>query len=432
MKLLKTLLCIASALGIAAAHAGGDEADALYQSYRQKLAQGDLNGAYEALNERREGDQGNVEYLCDQAAFLIEHAEDKSEALPMLEHGISMAQAQNDARMLPRLYELYAGALCMTGDIGRAYDAGQKALSYCDGREPDEELASICQLMLAICQKAGNYQKALDYGLKAYETRCKTDGEDSERAASTLSALSVIYVRLNQIDKASDAIRRSGEIYRKLGIEEPSFYQNKAAVAMEKNDLEDAAADFSKALELSRKSGPADKVVSNLRSLAGVFFRQDKAGETLKCMDEAVSSAASLYGRDSPMYASVLREKGTYERDLRRTADAIRSLKEALRIFDEYEGQRSNESHTTLIEMYRLACLIMINGDAENAPFAKEFMSDKYFVIEPCGRDPAYLLTFGEWKMNRAASIFDYIPQVLENDVEVTYTVERKPSSGST
>ena len=54
-------------------------------------------------------------------------------------------------------------------------------------------------------------------------------------------------------------------------------------------------------------------------------------------------------------------------------------------------------------------------------------MSDKFFTLETEDSSPVFLLALGEWKMNSAACLFDYIPTVIDNNVDVLLS-----SDGST
>lgn len=423
MKLNKLLLSLILVLSVTNVYAA-DDAKALYETYEQKLKDGDLNGAYEALSIRSKTDPDNFEYVKDEVGFLLDYSNDKSEAIPLIEQALVKAESKKDEQWLPRLNEMYAGTLYLTGNNQKAYEIAKKALSYYVGKEGDEELSRIYQLMIAICDGQGMYEEALNYGLKALELRRKVFGNESEDVASSLSALSFIYLRLNDLEKANESISQSENIYKKIGVEEPSFYQNKAVIATEKKDFVEARALFTKALDLARKAGDNDRVIQNLKSLSNVADVQEKSEDAVSYMNEAVSIAASTYGEASPLYASSLREKGVLERDLNRYEDAMNTLGSALKIFDSTDGMRSQESQQTLLEMYRCACLIVTNDVEKLRPIAKEFMSDKYFLLEQESKDPVYLLSFGEWKMNNAGSIFDYIPEVIDNDVEVTYTAD--------
>lgn len=423
MKINKLLLSLILVLSVSNVYAA-DDAKALYGTYEQKLKDGDLNGAYEALSARSKTDPDNFEYIKDEVGFLLDYSNDKSEAIPLIEQALAKAESKKDEQWLPRFNEMYAGTLYLTGNNQKAYEIAKKALSYYVGKEEDEELSRIYQLMIAICDVKGKYEEALNYGLKALELRRKVFGNESEDVASTLSALSFIYLRLNDLEKATESISQSEQIYKKIGVEEPSFYQNKAVIATEKKDFVEARELFTKALELARKAGDNERVIQNLKSLSNVANVQEKLEDAVSYMNEAVSIAASTYGEASPLYASSLREKGVLERDLNRYEDAMNTLGSALKIFDNTDGMRSQESQQTLLEMYRCACLIVTNDVEKLRPIAKEFMSDKYFLLEQESKDPVYLLSFGEWKMNNAGSVFDYIPEVIDNDVEVTYTAD--------
>lgn len=432
-KLLLSLILSLSVTNFAVTSAfAANDADALYKTYEQKLEAGDLNGAYEALNERSKTDPDNFEYVKDEIAFILNYSTDKNEAIPLIEQGLEKAESKKDEQWLPRFNEIYAGTLYMLGDNQNSYARCQKALSYYEGKEGDLELSNIYQLMIVVCDGLGKYEEALNYGLKAVDLKRKLSGNESEDVASALSALSFAYLRLDELEKATEAINQSEEIYKKIGVEEPSFYQNKATIATAKKDYVEARELYSKALEIARKAKLTDRVIQNLKSLSNVAYSQEKAEDAVSYMDEAVVTIASTYGESSPAYASILREKGVLERDLGKYEESMSTLGKALKMFDDADGMRSYESQETLLEMYRCACLIVSNDVEKLRPMAKAFISDKYFLLEQEGKDPVYLLTFGEWRMNRAGSIFDYIPEVINNDVAVTYSSDGKDVSRTT
>lgn len=426
MKFNRILLSLVLSLSAGFANAS-DDAASLYATYEQKLSSNDLNGAYEALAQRRETDKDNLQYIYDEASFLMEYSDDKSDAFALLEEALKTAEKKQDKYWLPRLNELKAGALFFLGDYEEAYETGRKALSFFKGDEKDEELSDISQLMVGICTALNRHDEAVKYGLQSLDIRRTTAGENSQKVASSLSALSLSYLRSGDIEKAEDAIGESEKIYEKLGIEEPSFFQNKASIAFEKKDYASAQKLFSKALELSEnQSGNASTVISVLKSLSVCAQRQNNTDEASSYIEKAVSVASSAYGKEHPAMASVLNEKGLFEHSSGQYAKAMDTFADALGIYDKAYGERSQQSHDVLLSMYRCACDIVVNDDAAIKK-AKDFMSDKFFTLETEDSSPVFLLAFGEWKMNSAACLFDYIPTVIDNNVDVLLS-----SDGST
>ncbi len=427
MKFNRILLSLVLSLSAGFANAS-DDATSLYATYEQKLSSNDLNGAYEALAQRRETDKDNLQYIYDEASFLMEYSDDKSDAFALLEEALKTAEKKQDKYWLPRLNELKAGALFFLGDYEEAYETGRKALSFFKGDEKDEELSDISQLMVGICTALNRHDEAVKYGLQSLDIRRTTAGENSQKVASSLSALSLSYLRSGDIEKAEDAIGESEKIYEKLGIEEPSLFQNKASIAFEKKNYARAQKLFSKALELSEnQSGNASTVISVLKSLSVCAQRQNNTDEASSYIEKAVSVASSAYGKEHPAMASVLNEKGLFEHSCGQYAKAMDTFADALGIYDKAYGERSQQSHDVLLSMYRCACDIVVNDDEGALKKAKDFMSDKFFTLETEDSSPVFLLAFGEWKMNSAACLFDYIPTVIDNNVDVLLS-----SDGST
>lgn len=426
MKLSGILLLLVLSLSTSNVLAA-DDAKTLYSAYEEKLYSGDLNGAYEALCQRRDSDKNNVEYLYDEASFLLQYSNDKQEAIPSLDKALEIADKKQDDYWLPRLNELKAGALYMSGDTENAYETGLKALSYYEGNEENEELSDICQLMVGICTALNRYDEAINYGLQSFDIRRRILGNDSQKVAVTMSALSLSYLKAGDIEKAKEAIEESEKIYTKLGVEESGFYRNKASVSFEEHKYEEAQQLFSKALELCEKeSGSADSVISVLKSLSVCADRQGNGTEANDYLEKALSVASLKFGEEHPVMASVLNEKGLFEQSKGKFSDAMDTFNKALNIYDKAYGDRSQQSHDVLLSMYRCACDIVVNDHEEDMAKAKDFMSDKLFTLETENDNPVFLLTFGEWKMNSAACLFDYIPTVINDNVDVFISEDGK------
>ena len=105
MKFNRILLSLLLSLSAGFANAS-DDAASLYATYEQKLSNNDLNGAYEALAQRRETDKDNLQYIYDEASFLMEYSDDKSDAFALLEEALKTAEKKQDKYWLPRLNEL--------------------------------------------------------------------------------------------------------------------------------------------------------------------------------------------------------------------------------------------------------------------------------------------------------------------------------------
>ena len=180
MKFNRILLSLVLSLSAGFANAS-DDAASLYATYEQKLSSNDLNGAYEALAQRRETDKDNLQYIYDEASFLMEYSDDKSDAFALLEEALKTAEKKQDKYWLPRLNELKAGALFFLGDYEEAYETGRKALSFFKGDEKDEELSDISQLMVGICTALNRHDEAVKYGLQSLDIRRTTAGKTVRR-----------------------------------------------------------------------------------------------------------------------------------------------------------------------------------------------------------------------------------------------------------
>ncbi len=428
MKNKNIILPLVLALSISEVYAT-DDANTLYKTYETLLNQGDLNGAYEALNKRSSKDRENLQYIYDEISFLMEYSNDKRTAIPLIEQALSIAEGKQDMYWLTRLNEMLAGALFIVGDAPAAYETGKKAISYYEGKDTDKEFADICQLMVGICTALEMHDEAILYGKNALDVRLKLFGENNELVASTLSALSVSYLKAEDLKNAINSIEKSEKIYSSLGIEEPSFYQNKASIAFAQNKFDEAQDLFSKAFDLCKnKEGNVDRQISILQSLSVCAEKQNKIDEALDYVDEQVNLAASYFGENHTTYASAIKEKALFEQHIGNYSKALDTFTKALNIYDKSLGQDSQQSHDILVSMYRCACEIVVNGNKDAMPKAKDFMSDKFFSLEVEGKDPVFLLAFAEWKFNCAVCIFDYIPTVINDNVDIVYSKDGKAS----
>ena len=77
MKVSNKIIFLIFASLVSLAHASADQSAALYEKYEYSLKHEDLNGAYEALNQRRRIDDKNLKYISDESEFLLQYSNDQ-------------------------------------------------------------------------------------------------------------------------------------------------------------------------------------------------------------------------------------------------------------------------------------------------------------------------------------------------------------------
>ncbi len=406
-------LCLAT---VTVAATNDVEAQKLYKTYQQSLSANDLQSAAEALEKRRNLDPDNLQWSYDEGAFLLENTNDFDKVLAVLNHGLDTAKEIKDTYWIPKFLELIAGTLFQTGDE-KCLETANEAYSLYEGRKPDETLSDICQLISGIYLGRGDFTQALHFGQQALEIRRNVLGENTSKTAMTLHSLALAYLKSGDLENSRKYLTDSAAICKKIGVEAPALLNTQGLLALNQEEYSKAQDFFDRALDLCSKSHREPSLLVNVLSNLGVtqehLGNSDKASEY---MHQALNTANSYYGADSPRAVNQLKELGLMYREHGQYKEAMQTLEDALKFYDSHYGQDSAQSHDCLVEMYRCACLIVANDSVEVMDLAREFMQDKYFLISVSDKQPVYLLALGEWKMNSAASIFDYIPEMTEKD----------------
>ena len=427
MKVSNKIIFLIFASLVSLAHASADQAAALYEKYEYSLKHEDLNGAYEALNQRRRIDDKNLKYIYDESEFLLQYSNDQSYTQELIENGLNIAKDSADKYWIPRYLEILAGLLLQEGDTQKAYETGTEAYSYFAGESNNEELSDICQLLIGICTSLGKNDEALKYGLQALNIRRSVLGTNHIKTASTLTALSIAYLNQNDFKHAHEVLSEGEQIYTKLGIEDETLVNNQGVLAFAQQSFDDAYELFSKALDLTENKfgNKHSKLIGILKSLSVTAEKLNRYDEAVSYINEAFDIASSIYGSEHQICAQLLCEQGLLANQRKLYGTAMDKFSEALKIYDKLCGETSQPSQQTLISMYRCACDIVVANATKYIQTAKDFMSDKYFTLKHEDKDPLYLLAFGQWHMNNAACIFDYIPSVINDDVNILLSADK-------
>lgn len=405
-------LCLLSLFVTSVAFAANidEEAQSLYKQYEQALSTNDHKAAFDALDKRHQLDQNNLQWIYDEASFLLEHTNNFDKALSMLNNGLNLAKEHNDEHWTPAFLELIAGAFFIIGD-DRCQEVAMEAYNLYDGKKADEELSDICQLLTGIALRNDDYKQALQFGGQALGIRSSILGPNHLKTAATLTTLGLIYIYDENLQKAEEVLNKSAEIYKKLGQENAYLLNNQGMLALAQEQYLKAKEFFKKASELC-KSTNDNSLLTNAYANYGVAAESlGELDEAEKYLKQSLNTAIDFYGKGSPNSNAKLQDLGIFYLNHERYLDAMQILSEALEFNDEYYGDKSSQSQNCLIAMYRSACAIVSNDFKDGLEYARNFMKDKYFLIAFPQQEPIYLLSFGEWIMNCAASIFDYIPE---------------------
>ena len=427
MKISKKFIPIFLASLIPLAQASADQASALYDKYEYSLKHDDLNGAYDALNQRRQLDDKNLKYIYDEGEFLLQYSNDQGYTKELIETGLKIAKDNKDKYWIPRYLEILAGILFQEGNIQQAYDTGIEAYSSLKGEHDDEELSDICQLLIGICTSLEKNDEALKYGLQALNIRRSVLGNNQVKTASTLTALGLVYLNNNDYEHAHFVLNESEQIYKRLGIEDETNVNNQGVLAFAQQHFADAYKLLSRAFDLTKQKfgNKHSKLIGILKSLSVTSERLNNYDEATSYIKEAYDIASSIYGKEHQICAELLCEQGLLANKRKFYGESMNKFTEALKIYDNLFGETSQNSQQTLISMYRCACDIVVSNATKDIQIAKDFMSDKYFTLRNEGDDPLYLLAFGQWHMNNAACIFDYIPTVINDDVKILLSADK-------
>ena len=414
MKYLCKSLLICILVGfIPCVFASSDQTQALYEQSRKAIETGDMQAAFNALHSRRELDPQNLRYIYEEGEFILQYASDKTPALDIFNDGVNLAEQNQDHYWKPRFLEMLAGTLFQTGNAEQAYETGIKAVSCFTEQKHDEEFSDICQLLSGICSSLGKQDEALKYGKQALYIRKELLGTSHVKTAATLTALGLIYLNRNEFSKARSVLDESESIYKALNIEDVTLLNNQATLAFAEKNFDAAREFYQRALTVAVKEyGNNDpQLISIYRNLSAVESETHNYDVAFSYLSNALANAEQAFGIHHPAFAALLNDKGLLAARAGQYGQAMDLFSKALKIFDESLGEDSQDSQNILINLYRCACEIVVNDLQDDLIKAKTFMADKYFTLQT-DQLQAYLLSYGEWKMNCAVSIFDYIPSL--------------------
>ena len=198
------------------------------------------------------------------------------------------------------------------GDYDKALEYHLKALEIREkvlGKEHTYTATSYNNIGLDYFSK-GDYDKALEYYFKALEIQEKVLGKDHPDTASSYNNIGLGYSRKGDYDKALDYYFKALEILEKvLGKEHPdtaNSYNNIGYVYNQKGDYDKALEYFFKALEIQEKVlGKEHPGTANSYNNIGYVYNQK--GDYDKALEyhlKALEIQEKVLGKDHPDTAS--------------------------------------------------------------------------------------------------------------------------------
>jgi len=137
-------------------------------------------------------------------------------------------------------------------------------------------------------QRMGQYDKALEYGIKCYKLDVKSGDETS--ISSSLNSLAGLYMANDRCDVALQYIKRAVAIERKLGRSGPLAIRlgMMSDILLKLNRPDEALPVIKEALQLDKKGGREEKVGIRLSQMADILMAQNQWQKAKDCCQEAL------------------------------------------------------------------------------------------------------------------------------------------------
>lgn len=137
-------------------------------------------------------------------------------------------------------------------------------------------------------QRIGQYDKALEYGIRCYRIDVKSGDETA--ISSSLNSLAGLYMANDRCDVALQYIKRAVAIERKLRREGPLAIRlgMMSDILLKLNRPEEALPIIQEALNLDKKGGREEKVGVRLSQMADIFMAQNKWQQAKNCCQDAL------------------------------------------------------------------------------------------------------------------------------------------------
>ncbi len=271
-----------------------------------------------------------------------------------------------------------------------------------------------CYMTLANAyQRLGQFDKAIDCYNRCSDIMDELGGDMAEvNKRYVMNNIAEIHLSMDEYGQAEEMYRRCIEMLGEVdeadtasNLDLATYYQNLAEVRIAESGrldsltraqkLDEAVSFAQRSLDLSQRYHDTHhKIINRLTALSKATFQSGETEEGLKLMEEALRIAKE--NDDVFMEAVIYVQRGQFERQLQRNADAERDFINAISI--------AEENHFTEV--------------------LQEALESVYPVVRQ--RDPNKALDYLERSMGLRDSIFNENQQHLIRDYQVRYAMQEK------
>ena len=271
-----------------------------------------------------------------------------------------------------------------------------------------------CYMTLANAyQRLGQFDKAIECYNRCSDIMDELGGDMAEvNKRYVMNNIAEIHLSMDEYGQAEEMYRRCIEMLGEVdeadtasNLDLATYYQNLAEVRIAESGrldsltraqkLDEAVGFAQRSLDLSQRYHDTHhKIINRLTALSKATFQSGETEEGLKLMEEALRIAKE--NDDMFMEAVIYVQRGQFERQLQRNADAERDFINAISI--------AEENHFTEV--------------------LQEALESVYPVVRQ--RDPNKALDYLERSMGLRDSIFNENQQHLIRDYQVRYAMQEK------
>ncbi len=271
-----------------------------------------------------------------------------------------------------------------------------------------------CYMTLANAyQRLGQFDKAIECYNRCSDIMDELGGDMAEvNKRYVMNNIAEIHLSMDEYGQAEEMYRRCIEMLGEVdeadtasNLDLATYYQNLAEVRIAESGrldsltraqkLDEAVSFAQRSLDLSQRYHDTHhKIINRLTALSKATFQSGATEEGLKLMEEALRIAKE--NDDVFMEAVIYVQRGQFERQLQRNADAERDFINAISI--------AEENHFTEV--------------------LQEALESVYPVVRQ--RDPNKALDYLERSMGLRDSIFNENQQHLIRDYQVRYAMQEK------
>ena len=271
-----------------------------------------------------------------------------------------------------------------------------------------------CYMTLANAyQRLGQFDKAIECYNRCSDIMDELGGDMAEvNKRYVMNNIAEIHLSMDEYGQAEEMYRRCIEMLGEVdeadtasNLDLATYYQNLAEVRIAESGrldsltraqkLDEAVSFAQRSLDLSQTyHDTPHKIINRLTTLSKATFQNGETEEGLRLMEEALRIAKE--NDDVFMEAVIYVQRGQFERQLQRNADAERDFVKAISI--------AEENHFTEV--------------------LQEALESVYPVVRQ--RDPNKALDYLERSMGLRDSIFNENQQHLIRDYQVRYAMQEK------